>query len=216
MSPIRPLARAGLVALAALSLSACITVFPKTKDAQLYRFDGSATIAGPAEASASASASRIGVVRVRGAFNNAAAADRIMTVGGNRVSYLANARWAEPAVTMFDEAVTRAFSKANGPVRLAARGEPGRAPYALRLDVERFEAVYDRGEKAAPDVRIEVRLTLVRAADRVVAKDMLIATHSRATDNRVAAIVQAFDSATSAAVERVVAETTQGAMPVTD
>lgn len=212
MSPIRPLARAGVVAVAAVSLSACISLFPKSKPAQLYRFDGVSAV----ESSAQAPAVRTGVVRIRGGFNNAAAADRIMTVDGAEVSYLANSRWAEPAVTMFEEAVTRAFGKANGPVRLAARGEPGRAPYALRLDVERFEAVYDHGEKAAPDVRVEVHMTLVRAADRTVVKDLAIATHARAGDNRVAAIVQAFDSAVGEALKQVVAATNEGATPTDD
>ena len=195
-----------------MSLSACITVFPKTKDAQLYRFDGVAAVEGAAQPPAT----RVGVIRIRGGFNNAAASDRIMTVSGSQVSYLANSRWSEPAVTMFDEAVTRAFGKANGPVRLAARGEPGRAPYALRLDVERFEAVYDRGEKAAPDARVEVRMTLVRSSDRTVVKDLPIATHARAADNRVGAIVQAFDAAVGDALKQVVVATAEGATPTSD
>lgn len=209
MSPIRPLARVGLALLAALSLSACITVFPKTKDAQLYRFDGTSAV----EPTAEAPAVRVGVMRVRGAFSAAAASDRIMTVSGSQVSYIAHSRWSEPAVSMFDEAVVRAFAKANGPVRLAARGEPGRAPYSMRLDVERFEAVYDHGGKSAPDVKIELHLTVVRAADRVVVKDLPIEANARASENRVGAIVQAFDAATAQALKQVVAATAEAATP---
>lgn len=212
MSLSRPLARAGLVAIAAVSLSACISLFPKTKPSQLYRFDGSAAV----EAQAQTPATRIGVVRIRGNFNVGAAADRIMTVSGSQVSYVAEARWSEPAVTMFDEAVTRAFGKASGPVRLAARGEPGRAPYALRLDVDRFEAAYDHGEKAAPDVRVEVHMILVRAADRKVVADLPIAAHARAANNRVGAIVQAFDQATGEVLQKMVAATNEAATPVAD
>ena len=212
MSLSLPLARAGLVAIAALSLSACISLFPKSKPAQLYRFDGSTAV----EAQAQTPATRVGVVRTRGGFNTGAAADRIMTVSGTQVSYLAEARWSEPAVTMFDEAVTRAFGRAAGPVRLAARGEPGRAPYALRLDVERFEAAYDHGEKAAPEVQVEVHMTLVRAADRKVVADLPIAARARAADNRVGAIVQAFDTATGEVLRKIVTETAEGATPVAD
>lgn len=213
MSPIRNLLRLGAVAVLATSLSACVTVFPKTKPAQLYRFDGAD------EAAASAAenlneAGRIGVTRVRGGFNSAAASDRIMTVTGTRVAYVAEARWSQPAVILFEEALTRAFSRAPGPIRLASRNEPGRAPYALRLDVERFEAVYDHGAKAAPDVRIEIHAVLARAADRTVIKDQVISAHARAAENRVSAIVEAFEQATGQALDQVVNLTADGAKPI--
>ena len=211
MSRIRNLLRAGAVVGLAVALSGCVTVFPKSKPAQLYRFDGADEAAvTPGEASPS----RVGVVRVRGGFNGAASTDRIMTVTGSQIAYVAEARWAQPAVTLFDEALTRAFTRQTGPVRLVARGEPGRAPYSLRLDVERFEAVYDHGEKAAPDVRVEVHAVLVRAADRAVIKDQVIATHARAGDNRVSAIVQAFELSTKQALDEVVKLTVEGAQPV--
>ena len=210
MSRIRNLLRAGAVVGLAVALSGCITVFPKTKPAQLYRFDGVEEGA----PSSDASPTRVGVVRVRGGFNGAASTDRIMTVTGTEVAYVAEARWAAPAVTLFDETVSRAFTRQTGPVRLVTRGEPGRAPYALRLDVERFEAVYDRGGKAAPDVRVEIHAVLVRAADRVVVKDQMIATHARAGDNRVSAIVQAFELSTKQALDEVVKLTVEGAQPV--
>lgn len=213
MSRIRNLLRAGAMASLALALSGCITVFPKTKPAQLYRFDG----VGEAPATRGpASPDRVGIVRVRGGFNSAASTDRIMTVTGSQIAYVAEARWAQPAVTLFDEAVTSAFTRQSGPVRLVARGEPGRAPYSLRLDVERFEAVYDHGGKAAPDVRVQIHAVLVRAADRAVVKDQVIAAHARAADNRVSAIVQAFELSTTQALDEVVRLTAEGAQPVAD
>jgi cholesterol transport system auxiliary component len=209
MSRIRNLLRVGAVVGLAVVLSGCVTLFPKTKPAQLYRFDGGEAAAPPGEAMAN----RVGIVRVRGAFNAAASTDRIMTVTGAQVAYVAEARWAQPAVTLFDEAVTRAFNRQSGPVRLVARGDPGRAPYSLRLDVERFEADYDRGEKAAPDVRIEIHAVLIRAADRSVVKDQTIVTHARAAENRVGAIVQAFELATRQALDEVVKLSVEGAQP---
>ena len=211
MSRIRNVLRVVAVAGVAIALSGCITVFPKSKPAQLYRFDGAE------EASATpgpTGADRVGVVRVRGGFNGAASTDRIMTVTGSEIAEVAEARWAQPAVRLFDEALTRAFTRQTGPVRLVTRGDPGRAPYSLRLDVERFEAVYDHGGKAAPDVRVEIHAVLVRAADRVVIKDQMIATHVRASDNRVSAIVQAFELSTKQALDEVVKLTVEGAKPV--
>lgn len=214
MSRVHSIARAGLAGLLAVSLSGCITLLPKTKPAQLYRFSGVEAASEAPAAAPSDPAGRVGVVRARGSFSAGAAGDRIMTVTGAQVAYLAQARWAAPAVTLFDEAVMRAFSQQAGPVRLAARGDPGRAPYSLRLDVERFEAVYDRGGRAAPDVRIEIHAVLVRAADRVVVKDQTLTAHARAADNRVSAIAQAFDQATTQVLKDVVALTNEGAKPV--
>lgn len=211
MSRTRALAQAGLLALTAVSLSACITVFPEAKPAQLYRFDGGGSET-PAEAGSLVG--RVSVVRIRGGFSTGAATDRIMTVTGSQVAYLSEARWAQPAVTLFDEAVNRAFTHQVGPVRLVARGEPGRAAYALRLDVERFEAVYDRGADGAPDVRVQVHAVLVRSADRMVMKDQVISAHARASDNRVSTIVQGFEAATAQALGEIVTLTNENATPV--
>jgi cholesterol transport system auxiliary component len=210
MSPIRKLLPAGALLGVAVALAGCVTVFPKTKPAQLYRFDG---VDEAVVAANDTTASRIGISRMRGGFNSAASTDRIMTVTGAQVAYVAEARWAQPAVTLFDEAVARAFTRQTGPVRLIGRGEPGRALYSLRLDVDRFEAVYDHGEKAAPDVRVEIHAVLVRTADRVVVKDQTIATHARAGDNRVSEIVRAFELSTEQALDDVVKLTVEGAQP---
>ncbi len=192
-----------LFVLLALGLSGCITVFPKTKPSQLYRFDGRQTVI----AAANPAGTRVGVVRAGGSFNAAAAGDRILTVTGSQVAYLAQSRWAEPADTLFNEALLGAFNAGPGPTRLVIRGEPARADYTLRLDVQRFEAVYDHGPRSAPDVRIEVHMVLIRASDRVLVKDETIAVQARATDNRVSAIVAAFDKAVGEALAAIVTNT---------
>ena len=69
MSPVHNLLRAAAAVGLAIALSGCITVFPKTKPAQLYRFDGAdeAPVA-PSDAATN----RIGIARVRGSqvFSN--------------------------------------------------------------------------------------------------------------------------------------------------
>jgi len=189
----------------AVTLSGCITVFPKTKPAQLYRFGEMA-----AAESTPGTATRVGVARMRGTFNAAAATDRIMTVTGTQVAYVAEARWAEPASLMFEEAMTRAFAASTGPARLVGRGDNSRTAYALRLDVDRFEAAYDHGAKAAPEVRIDAHLVLVKSDDRTVIRDEIVSSRARAADNRVGAIVSAFDTATKDLMAKVVAATDAG------
>ncbi|WP_304170115.1 ABC-type transport auxiliary lipoprotein family protein [Phenylobacterium aquaticum] len=189
---------AGLAALA-LSLSACVTVFPKTKPATLYRFQGDVVPAGPA------ATVRVGVARSNGSFNGAASGDRILTVTGAEVAYVADTRWAEPAVSLFDEALNRAFNANPGAARLVTRGEPSRADYSLRLDVQRFEADYDHGGHAAPKIAIDVHAVMVRASDRAVVGDQVFSVAIRAGDNRVSAIVAAFDAGVSQMLGKLVA-----------
>ena len=192
MIPIRPWARAAALVLVAGSLSACITLLPKSKPAQLYRFDGRAALAAAKPADASG---RVGISRAGGSFQGAASGDRILTVSGPQVAYLADSRWSGPASVLFDEALVGAFSGNTGPARLLARGEPGLATYSLRLDITRFEANYDQGPKAAPKVVVETHAELIRSADHAVVGDKVFRTELRASDDRVSAIVAGVDQA---------------------
>ncbi len=196
---LRPLALAAV----AVSLSACISVFPKEDPSQLYRFDG---VPAPAEASAAA-ADSFGVLRVNGAFVQASSGDRMVAVTGDRVAYIADARWVSPASVLFNEAVLRTFDYNAGPARLVTRGEVRKADYALRIDVTRFEVVYDRGEKAAPNIVVGLRLNLVKTEDRSLAGSKMIETTVRAGDNRISAIVRAFDEAVAQALSQTLAWT---------
>lgn len=176
---------------AAVALAGCISLFPKSDPSHLYRFGGQAAeVAGPA----APAASRVGFLRPAATFSRASASDQILAITGEQVAYIGQARWVSPASTLFDEAVAKAFDANVGPARLVTRGEFGKAAYTLRLDVRNFEAIYDQGEKAAPQVLIRVRGTITRNADRTVVAERIFEQSQRAGDNRVTAIVAAFDS----------------------
>lgn len=195
---------------AAVSLSACISLLPKSEPSQLYRFDGAIA---PAAGAPPAPSSRFGVTTGNGSFLQSAANDRILTVNGDQIAYIADSRWVSPASVLFNEAMTRAFDANTGAARLMSRGERGRADYFMRVDVTRFEAVYDRRARAAPEIAVTLRVALVRA-DRTLAGSTLIETKVRAGDNRVSAIVAAFDQAVSQALAELIAWTNQtGATP---
>jgi len=194
----RPL-RAMAVAALAISLSACVSLFPDTKPAQLYRFGSHM----PAPQATERPPAQFGVVRAGGGFVRAASTDRILTVSGEEVAYVAESRWVSPAVTLFDEAVQRAFDANTGAARLVTRGEAAKADYSLRVDVTRFEAVYDRGAKSPPMVMVSVRVTLARP-DRTLAGSDIIESQVRAGDNRVSAIVGAFDQAVGQVLDGLV------------
>ncbi|MDO8411815.1 MAG: ABC-type transport auxiliary lipoprotein family protein [Phenylobacterium sp.] len=189
----------GLTA-AALALSACVSLLPDAEPSQLYRLeaaiDPGATVAPPAPT--------FGLVLPTTGFVRAASGDRILTVTGDEVAYIAGARWVAPATDLFGEAVERAFDANTGPARLVTRGEMRTAESVLRLDVRRFEVVYDRGQNAAPLVVVRLRATLVNRGDRALIDEDVFEAEVRATDNRVSAIVAAFNSGTGQVLTQLV------------
>jgi cholesterol transport system auxiliary component len=200
---IRHLLRLATIGACALALGGCISLLPKTKPAQLYRFGEPMPAAG-----APAAAGTVGVFRANGIFQGEAAGDRMLTVTGGKAAYIAQARWVAPASVLFDEAVLAAFDAAPGRVRLISRGEQGKSDYALRLDIRNFEARYDAGGRGAPTVVVRIRAALARA-DRTEVGVTLVDERVKASDNRVGAIVAAYDKALGQALAKIVAWTNQ-------
>lgn len=196
---IRPALRVATLAICAATLSGCISLLPKSNPAQLYRF-GPTPAAGPASAPSSA----VAVYLTTGRFQAESSDDRILTMEGGRAAYIAESRWVAPAEVLFDEELARAFD--SSPVRLIARGQQGRFAYALRIDVRTFEARYDPGPKAAPQILVRVHAALTRSDQSSVGEDDFEASVP-ATENRVGSIVEAYTKATTQVIGKIVAWT---------
>jgi cholesterol transport system auxiliary component len=175
--------------LAAAFLAGCISLFPKQPPAQIYQF-GQAEPAAPGPGATAMPAFTVSLAAID--FNPAAAGERLLTANGVETAYIAGARWVSPASALFDEAVVRAFE--TGPARLLAIGEPTRADYSLTLDVRTFEARYAGGADAAPTVRVVVYAAMGRLSERDDHGRLFIG-EAAAADNRVGAIVGAYDAA---------------------
>ncbi|MDO8901824.1 MAG: ABC-type transport auxiliary lipoprotein family protein [Phenylobacterium sp.] len=192
--------RALVLGAGALCLSGCVSLLPSADPSQLYRLEAaiapvaSGTSAGPT----------FGLVLPTIGFARAAGGDRILTTTGDEVAYIASARWVAPASALFEEAVTRAFDANTGPARLVTRGELRTADSVMRLDMRRFEAVYDRGPNAAPVIVVRLRATLVSRGDRALIAEEIFEAQVRASDNRVGQIVAAFDAGTGEVLTQLV------------
>ncbi len=168
---------------------------------QLYR------IGSPSPAPLAANQREAPTVRIGldpGGFPREAAGIRILSAEGSRVSYLAGARWAAPASTMFEEALIRAFSAQPDAV-LYSRGAGGSAQSLLRVDVTEFEADYDQGPAAPPMVRVRASARLVVRQDRAVQGQRDFYAERRAADNRVSAVVDAYDAAVGQLTQEIAA-----------
>ncbi|AWM77301.1 ABC-type transport auxiliary lipoprotein family protein [Phenylobacterium parvum] len=191
---------------AALTLAGCITLLPDAKPAQLYRFT-------PETAPLAASTpteGRIPMIRGGGSFHPAAAGDRILTADGAEAAYLANARWTQSASVLFDQALVAAFASSRGPARLITPGELGRPAFGLRVDVSRFEADYDQGPRAAPEVRIDLHVVVTRLRDQKVVREESLSFTRRADENRGGAIAEAFQEATREALAAIIRTADEG------
>lgn len=185
-------------AAALLSLGGCISLFPKSEPAQLYRFGQSS--AAPAQAGERT----YNLSRAATTFNRAALSDRILTVSGSETAYIAGSRWVSPAVVLFDEALVRAFDAGSGCTRLLTRGDPAVPDALLRVEVRNFEARYLDGPEAAPTAVVDARATLVSARDRTVMAERAFHAEQRASENRVSAIVAAMDAANAQVLDQLV------------
>lgn len=193
-----------LLAAASLALSGCITLLPKTKPVDLYRFGQ------PASAGVeTVQTGTVGVMRATGTFQREAAGDRLVTISEGKVALVADARWVAPAVTLWEEAVLAAFDADNGRARLIARGEPGRAAYVLRLDVRNFEAVYEKGPKAAPTVVVRVRAALTSNTDRSLKGERIFEARITPSDNKLSGIVPAYDRAVAEVLKQAIGWTNE-------
>ena len=208
MTALSTLARLALVGVCTLGLSGCISLVPKTKPSQLYRFGQAIN----AEASAPATVGQVGVLRAGGVFQREAAGDRILTVTDGKVAYVAETRWVAPAAVLWDEALVAAFDADRGRVHLLSRGESGAAGYVLRVDVRNFEAHYDAGPKAAPTVLVRIRAAMTGRTGGL-AREEIFEASKRAGDNRVGAIVSAYDEAVRDVLGKLIVWTNGQAQP---
>lgn len=189
---------AGAIALAAVALTGCVSLFPKSEPAQLYRFGPTGVTAGVA----GQGTVPLGLASVD--FAAAASTDRIMTVTGSEVAYIAGARWATPARTMFTESLRQSFGRSARVVSLIDRSEMRATNLLLSIDVSAFEVRYENGRAAAPVAVVSLDAKIVRFPDRSVVARRTFEARQPASDNRVGAIVQAIDAANSQAVGELV------------
>lgn len=172
-------------------LAGCISLFPDSEPAQLYRFG---TTEPQVQETASAGPA-FNVFLGQTGFESAAAGDRILTVTGTQAAYIKGARWVTSSEDLFDSALQNAFDANPGPARLIGSGDIASAEYMLKLNVRTFEARYSGGEASAPTIVVEVRATLARTEDRTVVAQQGFKASIAASENRVGAIAQSFDQA---------------------
>lgn len=197
----------GALLITALFLSGCGGLLGGGGRADLYRFGNTAA---PGVGQPAASVAQPVLVFFPGSsFQPAIQGDRILTVTGAQVRYIAGARWVSPAADLFDSAIVAELERLSPTVRIIRAGGLPSAEYVLVIDVRHFEASYARGAEMPPDVIVDARAKLIRRSDRSIVAEWPVAHSELAQDNRVTAIVAAFERSTAAVAGHIAALTQQ-------
>lgn len=198
---LRPVLQIAAVAAAAAVLSGC-SLLSTPDPVQNYRF-GLPLDAPSAQGDTPAPLS-VSIRRIE--FPEATGDDRILGVTGTETAYIGGARWVSPASTLFDDSLKAAFANRADQIRVLGRREPGTPPLVLQVSVTTFEARYS-APGATPDVVITARAQLRSTPERRANGNQIRPEQGRsvervftvtqpAGENRVSAIVAAFDTAT--------------------
>ncbi|MEQ8404369.1 MAG: ABC-type transport auxiliary lipoprotein family protein [Oceanicaulis sp.] len=201
--------RLAVIAACASLTAGCVSLLPESEPDTLYRLAGvdlEETVSGGAP---------VTVLVDRIAAPRGLAGDRIALLRGDAIAYMAGAAWISPAPQLMGSAVIDAFYE-TAPLLAPARAEDGvNARYELDIELRRFEAEYDQGEGAAPQVRASLRARLIDRDDRSLVGARTVERTVRASQNRQSAIVAAFSQAAGEA-SRELAGWTQGAICAAD
>jgi cholesterol transport system auxiliary component len=195
--PIKPV----LIALAALSVSACVSLLPESAPSAVYRLSSPAPQAWTGEG-------RTVIEVVTPQAPRGLAGDEIaIQMADGHIAYMAATRWIAPAPRIMQNLIVDTMNATESGLAPILPEDGIRAQYELRLDLREFEAVYDQGDGDAPLIRVRLAARLVASDGRRLAGSSVFVGEARASRNRVGAIVAAFDQA-AAQVSRELAEWT--------
>ena len=177
------------VAIGALAVAGC-ALLSSPDPVQTYRFGGPAAVA--AATDGQTNLRQVSLRRVQ--FPEAVEGDKILGVTGTETAYIAGARWVSPAAELYMESLENAFAAQASRVRLIGPRELTRGEQSLDIDMRAFEARYD-APGATPTIVVTARARLLVLPERTVAAERTFTVQQPAAENRVSAIVEAFDVA---------------------
>ncbi|WP_404415641.1 ABC-type transport auxiliary lipoprotein family protein [Brevundimonas vesicularis] len=198
---LRPVLRLAASAAVLTALSGC-ALLSSPDPVQNYRFG--LPMAAPSAVGDTPAPLTVSIRRIE--FPEATGDDKILGVTGLETAYIGGARWVSPASTLFDDSLKAAFANRADRIRVLGRREPGTPPLILQVTVTTFEAHY-AAPGAVPDVVVTARAQLRSTPERRAGGGTIRPEEGRsvervftvtqpAGDNRVSAIVAAFDTAT--------------------
>ena len=188
-----------------VTLAGCVTLLPKTKPAQLYRFGYTPELveqkAQAAGTTGAVGKTPVGIVFGTVTFPQDSAGDRIVTVEGSEVAYVAEARWTSGAAGLFKDAISTGFARGGQTVTLEPRG-PTAANYRLDISVRKFETDYTHKR---PTVSVALDARLIRLSDRMVVGQKFISADVAVRKSDMSLMADGYNQATTQVVSGLIA-----------
>lgn len=119
-----------------------------------------------------------------------------------RFDFYAASRWAAPAPDVVGSVIIDALRATGAFSAVLDDSAPFATRYSLRCTMRRFEADYTRGGNA-PTVFVVLDCTLGRRRDRELLATFTAQGSARAAEDRLNAVVAAFEVATAAAMQEL-------------
>lgn len=182
----------------ALAMGGC-ALLSSPDPVQLYRFG---PLDGGYVGERSMATVQVSLRRVE--FPESVSGQRILAVTGNEAAYLAGARWVADAEDLYAQSLEMAFASERSGVRLIGGRELTRADAGLDVDITTFETRY-AAPGGLPTVVISARARLLAMPERTVVSEQIFSVSQPADDNRLSAIVSAYDTATQNLNQQIVA-----------
>ncbi len=131
----------------------------------------------------------------------------LLTAPDRRLEHFAASKWAAPVPRMLASLATETLR--NRAVLAAVHDDTSPFPsdYLLRMTIRRFDADYAGGTGAAPAATVVLDCTLGTRAERKLLATFVAQATVRADDNRMAAVVSAFEQATQEALGKLTEQT---------
>ncbi|NNC36854.1 MAG: hypothetical protein EX271_07360 [Acidimicrobiales bacterium] len=128
--------------------------------------------------------------------------DIVLSPDGRRLTSAAQANWAEAVPSMVRNSLIDTLARDGQVIGVIPKGST-RVPYRLNTDLRRFEAVFDQGEDAAPNIVVQINVALTDTKTRQIIGVHTVTKETRAGMRTVSSIVDAKDRATREAMDDI-------------
>jgi cholesterol transport system auxiliary component len=193
-----------LLLMASASLAGCGSLFQtKAAPPTMYLL----SMAKPAYENAAALAVDLSVLkpRVRAGLDT----DRIaLLYPDRRLDYFANVRWSGPVDELMQELAVQEFHASRSMRNVDGDASAFASSYWLELEVADFQAEY-AAAASPPNIHVKLLARLGSSADRRVLVRFEADAMVTATDNRMSAIVDAYNHAAEKALSAIVADSVE-------
>jgi ABC-type uncharacterized transport system auxiliary subunit len=125
-----------------------------------------------------------------------------------RLDYFADARWSGPLDDVVQDLAVQAFRNGAGLQNVSSDASVFASGYWLEIEIADFQAEYP-SLGAPPTINVRLLARVASAGDRNILGSFAAGARQTAADNRLSAIVEAYEHAVNSALVEIVGDTSR-------